>query len=479
MYKDIGLFINGQWRYPEGDRPGIDIINPSDHQRIGRVACADHDDLDHALQAAQQAFTHWKVSSAETRSKVLYEAYRIILDEAESIAALITLDQGKPLAEALAEVRFCAEHAKWHAEECKRLYGRLVPARNPKVRQSVVKRPVGVCCAFTPWNFPFNQAIRKICAALGAGCTLILKGPEEAPSAVAALADIFQRAGLPDGCLNLVWGDPERISSYLIDSDVIAKVSFTGSIAVGKKLAAQAGAKMKRVSMELGGHAAVIVCPSSNIDKVSSVLVDAKFRNAGQICISPSRFFVHASVIDDFMTALVEKTRRVQVGDGMAPETRMGPLCNARQIPRLQALVDDSLAQGASLVMGGRRLDRPGNYFPPTILANVPLTARLMQEEPFGPVVPVVAFSDLDSVIDVANGLPYGLAAYGFSEDRTECAQLADGLEAGMISINHYGLGMPETPFGGIKDSGYGSEGGSETYDSYLSTVLISELTRP
>ncbi|WP_053143736.1 NAD-dependent succinate-semialdehyde dehydrogenase [Pseudomonas sp. P97.38] len=479
MYKDIGLFINGQWRYPEGDRPSLDITNPSTQQRIGRLACADHDDLDQALQAAQQAFARWKVSSAEERSKVLYEAYRIIMSEAESIAALITLDQGKPLAEALAEVRFCAEHAKWHAEECKRLYGRLVPARNPKVRQSVVKRPVGVCCAFTPWNFPFNQAIRKICAALGAGCTLILKGPEEAPSAVAALADIFQRAGLPDGCLNLVWGNPEQISSYLIDSDVIAKVSFTGSIAVGKKLAAQAGANMKRVSMELGGHAAVIVCASSDIDKVSTVLVDAKLRNAGQICISPSRFFVHASVIDDFMTALVEKTRRFQVGDGMDPDTRMGPLCNARQIPRLQALIDDSLAQGASLVMGGSRLDRPGNFFQPTILANVPLTARLMREEPFGPIIPVVAFTDLDSVIEQANALPYGLAAYGFSEDRSECARLAEELEAGMISINHYGLGMPETPFGGIKDSGYGSEGGSETYDSYLSTVLISELTRP
>lgn len=479
MYKDIGLFIDGEWLYPEGDKACLDIINPSTHQTLGRLACADQDDLDRALHTATQAFAQWKTSSAEERSKVLYEAYRIILSEVESIAALMTLDQGKPLAEAMAEVRFCAEHAKWHAEECKRVYGRLVPARNPKVRQSVVKRPVGVCCAFTPWNFPFNQAIRKICAALGAGCTLILKGPEEAPAAVAALADIFQRAGLPDGCLNLVWGNPEQISNYLINSEKVAKVSFTGSIAVGKKLAALAGAKMKRVSMELGGHAAVIVCASSDLDKVCSVLVDAKFRNAGQICISPSRFFVHESVIDEFMTALVAKTRQVRVGDGMDPDTRMGPLCNARQVERLQALVDDSLASGASLVMGGGRIDRPGNYFQPTVLANVPSTARLMQEEPFGPVIPVVAFDDLDTVIGVANALPYGLAAYGFSEDRIECAKLAEGLEAGMISINHYGLGMPETPFGGIKDSGYGSEGGAETYDSYLSTVLISEMTRP
>ncbi|SFG85955.1 NAD-dependent succinate-semialdehyde dehydrogenase [Pseudomonas sp. NFACC45] len=479
MYKDIGLFINGEWIYPHDDKPCIDIINPSTHQKLGRLACAQLGDLDHALKVAQQAFLKWRACSAEERSKVLYEAYRIILSEAESIAARMTLDQGKPLAEALAEVRFCAEHAKWHAEECKRLYGRLIPARNPKVRQLVVKRPVGVCCAFTPWNFPFNQAIRKVCAALGAGCTLILKGPEEAPSAVAALADIFHRAGLPEGCLNLVWGHPEQISSYLIDSPVIAKVSFTGSIAVGKKLAAQAGAKMKRVSMELGGHAAVIVCASSDIDKVCTLLVEAKFRNAGQICISPSRFYVHESVMDKFVSTLLDKTCKVKVGDGMDPETKMGPLCNERQIKRLQDLIDDSLAEGASLLTGGSRMDRPGNYFQPTVLANVPASARLMQEEPFGPVIPVNTFDDLDTVIELANALPYGLAAYGFSEDRQECAKLIEGLEAGMISINHYGLGMPETPFGGIKESGYGSEGGMETYDNYLSTVFVSELTRP
>ena len=478
MYKDIGLFINGEWIYPDSDTPYIDIINPSTHQRLARLACAEISHLDDALQSARLAFSQWRFSSAEDRSKVLYEVYRIILSEAESIAALMTLDQGKPLAEALAEVRFCAEHAKWHAEECKRLYGRLVPARNPKVRQSVVKRPVGVCCAFTPWNFPFNQAIRKICAAVGAGCTLILKGPEEAPSAVAALAAIFHRAGLPDGCLNLVWGNPELISSYLIDSPVVAKVSFTGSIAVGKKLAALAGAKMKRVSMELGGHAAVIVCASSNIDQVCALLVDAKFRNAGQICISPSRFFIHESIIDEFVTCLLEKTRKVRVGDGMDPQTKMGPLCNERQITRLQALVDDSLAAGANLLMGGSRVVGPGNFFHPTVLVNVPLNARMMQEEPFGPVIPVNPFRDLNTVIAVANSLPYGLAAYGFSEDRNECATLAEGLEAGMISLNHYGLGIPETPFGGIKESGYGSEGGAETYDNYLSTVFISELTQ-
>lgn len=478
MYKDIGLFINGTWRYPQADRPGIEIVNPSNHQHLGYVARADVNDLDQAIEAARQAFTLWRDSGAEQRSTLLYEVYRLILNEAETIAASMTLDQGKPLAESLAEVRFCAEHAKWHAEECKRLYGRLIPARNLRVRQLVVQRPVGVCCAFTPWNFPFNQAIRKICAALGAGCTLILKGPEEAPSAVAALADIFKRAGLPDGCLNLVWGDPEQISTYLIDSPAIAKVSFTGSIAVGKRLAAQAGAKMKRVSMELGGHAPVIICASSDVDKVSTLLVNAKFRNAGQICISPSRFFVHESIVEAFTASLLGKIDGLRVGDGMDPETQMGPLCNERQVTRLEALVDDSLAAGARLLAGGSRVDRAGNYFHPTVLADVPSHARLMQEEPFGPVIPITTFRDLDEVIARANALPYGLAAYGFSEERSECAQLADGLQAGMISINQYGLGMPETPFGGIKDSGYGSEGGAETYDSYLSTVFITELTR-
>ena len=474
-YPALSLYIDGAF-LQGGGRREQDVLNPANNQKIGTLPHATRDDLDLALSSAQRAFESWRHSSPMERSKVLRKVAELARERAPIIGRHMTMDQGKPLAEAVGEVAACSEHAEWHAEECRRIYGRVIPARVAGVRQLVLREPVGVCAAFSPWNFPFNQAIRKIAAAIGAGCTVILKGPEDAPSAVVALAQLFHDAGLPAGCLNLVWGVPSEVSDHLMRSPIVRKISFTGSVAVGKQLAAVAGSLMKRATMELGGHAPVIVCDDADIDAAVGMLVPFKFRNAGQVCISPTRFYVQDGAYERFVAAFVEKTKKLKVGDGLAPDTRMGPLAQARRVTAVASFIDDAQQRGATVLTGGAAMGGEGNFFAPTVITDLPEDSRMMTEEPFGPVAGIVRFKAIDEVLKRANSLPFGLAGYAFTTSTRNAQIITSNLAVGMLSINHIGMALAETPFGGIKDSGIGSEGGSETFDGYLNTKFVTQL---
>jgi len=474
-YPQLSLYIDGEFIHG-GGRHEQDILNPATQAVIGKLPHATREDLDQALAAAARAFESWKKSSPIERSNVLRRVAELARSRAQEIGRGITMDQGKPLAESVGEVMFCAEHAEWHAEECRRIYGRVIPARHPAVRQTVLREPVGVVAAFSPWNFPFNQAIRKVSAAVGAGCAVILKGPEDAPSAVLAIARLFHDAGLPKGVLNIVWGVPSDVSNHLIESPVVRKITFTGSTAVGKMLAAKASALMKRSTMELGGHAPVIVCDDADVEAAIALLVPYKFRNAGQVCISPTRFYVQDGVYERFVAGFVEKTSALKVGDGLVEGTQMGPLAQQRRVGAVAGFIDDARERGASILVGGAPLPGVGNYFAPTVVADLPDNARLLREEPFGPVAGMIRFKTVDEALRRANGLPYGLASYVFTRSNHNAHVLSTGLAAGMVSVNHLGLALPETPFGGINDSGMGSEGGLETFDGYLNTKFITQM---
>lgn len=473
-YPSLSLYINGQFLSGDG-RKAQDVLNPSTHEVIGSLPHASKADLDLALASASKAFESWRRTSPLDRSNLLRKVAELTRARAEDIARNITLDQGKPLAEAIGEVRSCAEHAEWHAEEARRIYGRVIPSRHPDVRQFVVKEPVGVCAAFTPWNFPFNQAIRKIVAALGAGCTLILKGPEDSPSAVVALAQLFHDAGVPPGVLNIVWGVPSEVSTYLIESPIVRKISFTGSVAVGKHLSSLAGLHMKRVTMELGGHSPVLVFDDADIEPAAEMLARTKLRNAGQVCVSPTRFFVQEKAYDRFLAKFVDVIKSVKVGDGLADGTQMGPLAHDRRVTAMQSFVDDAHQRGGKVLTGGERIGSVGSFYAPTVVTDLQDDSMLMTEEPFGPIAPVVRFTDVEEGLRRANSLPFGLASFAFTNSLKTAKRVAAGLEAGMVNINHFGMALSETPFGGIKDSGIGSEGGLETFDGYLTTKFVTE----
>lgn len=475
VYETLALYIDGKFVQAEG-RKTEPVLNPATGEVLGQLPHATREDLDHALAAAQRAFASWKKTSPLERSAILRKVAELARERAETIGRNITLDQGKPLAESVGEVNVCAEHAEWHAEECRRIYGRVIPPRRPDVRQFVLREPVGVCVAFTPWNFPFNQAIRKMVAALGSGCTLVLKGPETAPSAVIALARLFHDAGLPPGCLNIVWGVPGEISEYLIKSPIVRKVSFTGSIPVGKQLAAMAGAHMKRGTWELGGHSPVLVFDDANVDQAAVMLAKLKIRNAGQVCVSPSRFYVQSKVYDRFAARFIETIGKINVGSGLEKATQMGPLAHARRVDVMEAFVEDARAHGGEVVIGGARVKGNGFFFPPTVITGLPDHAKLMTDEPFGPIAPLAPFTDPEDAVRRANSLPYGLSAYVFTESLKTSTYAANALEAGMVNINHFGMALSETPFGGVKESGIGSEGGTETFDGYLVTKFVTQM---
>jgi len=396
-------------------------------------------------------------------------------ERAGDIAPLLTQEQGKPLAEAKGEAMAAVDIIEWFADEGLRVYGRIVPSRaNIAIRQMVLKDPVGPVAAFTPWNFPINQVVRKIGAALAAGCSVIVKAPEETPAAPAALIKAFGDAGLPPGVLGLVYGNPAEISSYLIPHPVIRKVTFTGSIPVGKQLAALAGQHMKRATMELGGHAPVIVCEDADIALAVKTASAAKFRNAGQVCISPTRFLVHKSIAKDFAQALADNAKGLKVADGLSEGTQMGPLANSRRIDAMSVFTEDAVKKGAKLLTGGQRLGTTGNFWQPTILADVPLEAKVFNDEPFGPMAAIRPFDTLEEAIREANRLPYGLAGYGFTKSLKNADLLARRLEVGMVWINMPAMPSAEMPFGGVKDSGYGSEGGPEAIDAYVNARAIA-----
>lgn len=475
MYPTLTLYIDGQF-IETGTRQTLAVTDPATLERLGDLPCATANDLDAALSAADKAFAQWRNASPMDRSAVLRKTAELLRSRVEVIAHGITRDNGKPLADARAEVLNSAEHVEWHAEECRRIYGRVVPSRDPRVRQMVVREPVGVCVAFSPWNFPLGQAIKKVSAAIGAGCALILKGPEESPSAIVEMARAFHDAGLPTGVFNVVFGHPAEISKHLIESPVVRQVSFTGSVPVGKQLAALAGQHMKRVCMELGGHSPVLVFNDADVDAAATLLARMKTRNAGQVCVSPSRLFVQAEVHDRFVARFVEAIESIQVGNGLEPSSQMGPLIHDRRLQAVCELVEDATRVGGRLLTGGARLGESGHFFSPTVIADVPAHARIMREEPFGPVASVVKFDSTELALRLANSVPYGLASYVFTESHKTATQVMNGLEVGMVNINHSGMAYPELPFGGVKDSGIGSEGGTETFDGFLVTKMVTQI---
>jgi len=473
-YPNTNLYIDGKWRPAVGGET-LDVINPANEEIIGQVARARQADLDEALEAAQRGFKIWKKVSPLERYKIMRKAADLLRQRVDHIAAILTTEQGKPLFEAKMETALGAERIDWMAEEGRRAYGKVIPARMDSVYQFTIKEPVGPVAAFTPWNFPINQILQKIPAAIAAGCSVILKGPEEAPACCAELIKIFDEAGLPAGVLNLVFGIPAEISDYLIPHPVIRKVTFTGSTAVGKQLAAKAGAHMKLVTMELGGHAPAIVFEDADVDIALKILAANKFRNAGQVCISPTRFLVHDSLYTKFVDGFTEMAKNLPVGPGLDPDTKMGPLAHDRRVEAVESFVADAVSKGAKIQTGGERKGNKGYFFEPTVMTDVPLDARIMTEEPFGPIAPISSFNDFDAVVEEANRLPYGLAAYAYTKSAKTAEAISSALESGMVSINHHGLAMPETPFGGIGDSGYGKEGGAEGIEAYFNSKFITQ----
>lgn len=472
---DTNLFINGVWQ-PAASGARLDVVDPATLQVIGSVAHAGKEDLDAALAAADASFAAWKKTSPLVRSQLMRKAAELLRQRADGIAAEMSAEHGKVVAQAKGETLLGADIIEWFAEEARRTYGQVIPARMPGVTQLTIKEAVGPVAAFTPWNFPINQVVRKVSAALAAGCTIIVKAPEETPASPAALIQCFADAGIPAGVLNLVYGDPAEISSYLIPHPVIKKISFTGSTVVGKKLAALAGQHMKRVTMELGGHAPVLVFDDADVDGAVTALAGSKFRNSGQVCISPTRFLVQEPVAEKFVGQFAAAAKAVRVGPATNAATEMGPLANERRLPALTRMVDDAVARGGKLVTGGRRLSNEGWFFEPTVLTDVPVDAEIMNEEPFGPVVVINRFSKDDQAFAEANRLPYGLAAYAWTRSSARVQRLQDEIQAGMLTINHIGFSLPEVPFGGIGDSGLGTEGGSEAIDAYLQTRFVTRL---
>ncbi|WP_434681762.1 NAD-dependent succinate-semialdehyde dehydrogenase [Pseudomonas sp. R1-18] len=474
MYPDVQLFIDGQWRASRDGRT-LEVFEPATGNALGTVAHAGIPDLDEALAAAERGFAVWRATSAYDRYKIMQKAANLVRERADSIARIMTQEQGKPLTEARMEALSAADIIDWLAEEGRRTYGRLVPSRNPAVEQKVIKEPVGPVAAFTPWNFPINQIVRKLSSALAAGCSIIVKAPEETPASPAELIRAFADAGVPAGVIGLVYGNPAEISNYLIPHPVIRKVTFTGSTPVGKQLAALAGKHMKRATMELGGHAPALVFDDADLDLAARTLAMAKFRNAGQVCVSPTRILVQRGVLEAFTQKFVGLTREIKVGNGLESETTMGPVANERRIPALTDLVEDAVASGATVAAGGKAIDGPGYFFAPTVLTGLTSQMRIMSEEPFGPVALVVPFDTVEEAIKESNRVPFGLASYAFTTSMKTAQALSNGIEAGMLSINHQGIGLPEIPFGGIKDSGYGSEGGTEAIEAYLNTKLVTQ----
>ena len=473
MYANLQLFIDGQW-IDGGGRAGEDVINPATEKPLAHLPHASVADLDHALEAAKKGFAIWRAVSAYDRAKIMRKAADLMRERYDAITKTLVQEEGKAYAEARAEVITSADIIEWYAEEGRRAYGRIVPGRG-KLRQIVIQEPVGIVAAFTPWNFPALTPARKIGGALAAGCSLILKASEETPGTCVEMVRCFADAGLPAGVLNLVFGVPATISEHLIAKDEVRKISFTGSIPVGKHLAMLAAKGMKRATMELGGHSPVVVFADADPEKSADTIAGFKYRNSGQVCISPTRFYVHEQVYDRFLTRFTEYAKGLKLGDGLEKGVTMGPLANARRIDAMESFVRDAKDRGGKIATGGDRHGNQGYFFEPTVITDVPDNSKVMTQEPFGPLAPVVRFKTLDEVVERANSLPYGLAAYAFTTSAHTANLIGDALQSGMVGVNSIAVSTPETPFGGIKESGYGSEGGLEGLQAYLNTKFISQ----
>jgi succinate-semialdehyde dehydrogenase/glutarate-semialdehyde dehydrogenase len=474
MYTDLKLYIDGKWLNGEG-RKGEDVINPANGKVLGHLPHASAADLDAALAAAAKGFAVWKATSAYDRAKIMRKAADLLRERHDHISKVQTQEQGKVFAESRAEVLTSADIIDWYAEEGRRAYGRIVPGRAKGVRQLVMQEPVGVVAAFTPWNFPTLTPVRKIAGALAAGCSIIIKASEETPGGCVELVKCFADAGLPAGVLNLVFGVPAEVSEHLIPKQSVKKISFTGSVPVGKHLAALAGKHMKKATMELGGHSPVMVFEDADPEKAADTIAAFKYRNAGQVCISPTRFYVHEKHYSKFVARFTEYAKGIKLGDGMEKGNTMGPLANPRRLDAMDSFVSDAKNRGGKVVTGGSREGNQGFFFQPTVVTDVPDDSKIMTEEPFGPVAPIVPFKTFDEVVERANSLQFGLAAYAFTTSDKTAAAIGDAIQSGMVGVNSVAVSTPETPFGGIKDSGYGSEGGMEGLQAYMNVKFISQ----
>ncbi|MBV8609145.1 MAG: NAD-dependent succinate-semialdehyde dehydrogenase [Singulisphaera sp.] len=469
------MYIEGQWRDADDSRT-LGVINPADESTLAEVAYGGRAEVDRAIGAAARAFPGWRAASVYDRARVLKKAADLIRDRAERIARTLTQEQGKPLPEAKAEVLHAADTFEWFAEEGKRAYGRTIPPSNVAKRHYVIKHPVGVVGTITPWNFPAALPSRKIAPALAVGCTVVSKPAEQTPLTLIHLFGCLTDAGLPPGVANLVIAPARPVADAFFEHPAVRKVSFTGSTAVGKELIRRSADGVKRLSLELGGHAPLIVFPDADVAQVAQAAVIGKFRNNGQVCIAPSRFYVHERVAKDFTEAAVELTRKLRLGDGLVEGVQVGPMFEARALEKTASLIDDARARGAKVLTGGGRSTRfeKGYFFEPTVIREVDGRMRIMTEEPFAPVMPLLDFSKLDDVIAAANDTPYGLAAYVFTNDLTVATRMAEGLEAGIIGLNDPVPATPQCPFGGMKESGLGRELGIEGLDAYLETKYVS-----
>lgn len=474
-YDPLYLFIGGEWISDQG-RDTAAVVNPATGRMIGRVPLATAGDLDNALEVARLSFEQWRQTVPDKRAKILKRAADLIIERAPHIAAQMTLEEGKPLGESMDEVIRAAEYFEWFAESARRIDGRVVPAHRPGVLQLVKRQAIGPVAAFTPWNFPAITPARKLSAALAAGCSVILKPGEESPSTALALARALDDAGLPKGVLQVVFGVPDQVSSHLIASPIIRKVTFTGSVPIGRLLSARAAEGVKPITLELGGHGPVLVFADADIEKAATEGVANRFRGTGQVCISSTRFLIQRGAYQAFVDHFVAATKALRIGDGLHPDTQVGPLANPRQLAKMEELVADAVEKGARVLVGGEALSREGFFFQPTVLADVPLNARVMHEEPFGPIAVLMPFDELADGLKEANRLPYGLSAYAFTSSARTAIDVADGLEAGMIGINQYRIVATELPFGGMKESGHGSEGGIEGIEHYLTHKFISQV---
>jgi succinate-semialdehyde dehydrogenase/glutarate-semialdehyde dehydrogenase len=452
-----------------------EVFNPASGKVLAKYTAASRADLDRALAAATEGLALWRKYAPAKRTEILLQAALLLRERSEEIAPLVTMEEGQSQTDAAAFITRGAEIVEWDANEGRRLYGRIIPTQ-PGLRQMVVREPVGVVAAFTPWNAPIFTPCRKIGSALAAGCSVIIKAAEETPASTMALVRVFQDAGVPSGVINLVYGNPSLISEYLIAAPEVRLITFTGSVPIGKHLAQLASARMKPSIMELGGHAPVIICEDADVALAAQRSCAAKFRNAAQACVAPSRFFIHESVFGQFVEAFISEVRKIKMGNGLEPGVTMGPLANVRRLGVLQAIVDDALARGANMAYRGPAIEGEGYFFAPAVLTNVPADARLLLEEPFGPVVSLASYSDLDKVIAEANALPFGLAGYLFTRSAALADKIASALECGTIGINHFTVSTHGVPFGGVKDSGHGREGGLEGVAGYTIEKSISHL---
>ncbi|GAA2077502.1 NAD-dependent succinate-semialdehyde dehydrogenase [Pseudolysinimonas kribbensis] len=469
---DGELFVDGRW-IPSSARDGIDVEDPATRATVGRVAVATDDDVDAAIDAAGRTWREWRETSPHARTAIIMRAAQLLRDRAVPIAEAMTRENGKPYGDSLDEVAYTADIMDSLATDAPRRFGHVLPTAAADGRTMVVSEPVGPVAAFTTWNYPLTVPGRKVAAALAAGCTVVIKPAEETPASAVALAHALADAGLPDGVLNMVFGDPARISSRLIASPVMRKVSFTGSTAVGTLLARQAAEHAKPTMLELGGHAPVIVFDDVDVDAVAQQALGAKIHNTGQSCGSPIRFYVHENVYERFVERFGELLGGVSVADGFAEGVGMGPLANGRRFAAMEPIVRDAVSRGARLVTGGVGDDSVGYYWRPTLLADVPEDAVVMNEEPFGPIAAVSSFRDESDVIERANRLPFGLGAYLFTGSAERALRIPGRLDVGMVSVNRFGVGARDTFFGGRKESGYGSEGGPEAVEEYLVRKLI------